>query len=223
MRLGGLMLLVSLVQVACSVAAVLPRRAHRHGLRRGRARLGLPPRRRVLHARGEPVRRAVADHADARTTCSRCRCSCSRPARCWSPRRSCASAAIVMALREDVGPVVAGRGVRARAGRRPSGSIIARMVPRFRPDADDASTRSTGCCASRSPASGWCGRSSASRWRRARFGEANADLTAVAHQRGPAAGADLPDRDAGAQRVQRRGAVVRRRCGWTPGRCRSAR
>ena len=41
--------------------------------------------------------------------------------------------------------------------------------------------------------------------------------------RGPAPGADVPDRHAGAQRVERRGAVVRRRRASTRARCRSAR
>ncbi len=56
-----------------------------------------------------------------------------------------------------------------------------------------------------------------------RFGEANADLTATALRVGRLHGADLPDRDAGAQRLQRRGAVVRRGAGSTPARSRSAR
>ena len=47
-----------------------------------------------------------------------------------------------------------------------------------------ASTRSTGSCASRSPASAWCARSSASRTRPQRFGQANDDLTDVAVRAG---------------------------------------
>ena len=102
-------------------------------------------------------------------------------------------------------PVLAGAGRACRCWPVAIGLIIGRMVPQFRRDAGHASTRSTGCCASRSPASGWCGRSSASRVETARFGEANAraDRRPPLRRR-PAAGADLPDRHAGAQRVQRR-------------------
>ena len=62
LRLGGVMLLVSVVQVACSIAAVYLGSRTATGVRGGRARRGLPPRRRVLRPRGRPVRGAVADH-----------------------------------------------------------------------------------------------------------------------------------------------------------------
>ena len=57
--------------------------------------------------------------------------------------------------------------------------------------------------------------------RRFGAGQQRADRHRAARR--PADGADLPDRDAGAQRVQRRGAVVRRLPGRRRARCRSAR
>ena len=84
---------------------------------------------------------------------------------------------IIMALREDVGLswllVVSVPGCWCSSiglDHQPDGAAVPA-------DADPASTRSTGCCASRSPASGWSGRSSASRDETARFGGANAELT----------------------------------------------
>ena len=84
---------------------------------------------------------------------------------------------VVMAMREDLGlswlllvtiPALLLAIVRDRQpdGARASGSCRS------------ASTRSTGCCASRSPASGWCVPSCASRTRPQRFGVANDELTA---------------------------------------------
>ena len=114
---------------------------------------------------------------------------------------------IVMALREDVGlswlmGQRAGAGGRHRADHPPDGAAVPA-------DAGRASTRSTGCCASRSRASGWSARSSASRRGRAvRRRQRRPDRHRAAGR--AAAGADLPDRDAGVQRVERRGAVVRR-------------
>ena len=56
-----------------------------------------------------------------------------------------------------------------------------------------------------------------------RFGRANDDLTDTALRGRPAAGLDVPDRDARPQRVERRRAVVRRRPDRQRARCRSAR
>ena len=112
-----------------------PRLAHRHGLRRGRACVGLPPRRRVLHAGGEPVRRTVADHAvhERRAAGADARAHLLHDAgrRADHVRRRDRDGAA-----RGRGPVVAGRGVRAGAGgggrddRRPDGAAVP-------PDADD--------------------------------------------------------------------------------------
>ena len=56
-----------------------------------------------------------------------------------------------------------------------------------------------------------------------RFGEANADLTDTATSVGRLMALDLPDRDVDPERVQRRGAVVRRPPDRRRRRCRSAR
>ena len=140
-----------------------------------------------------------------------------------SPRRSCAIGGIIMALREDVGAVV------AAARRVPVllvsvGLIIGAdgaAVPR---DAG-AIDRSTGCCASRSPASAWSARSCASRdearalRRRERRPHGDTALRV-----GKLHGADVPDRHARVQRVERRGALVRRVTASTDGaHARSAR
>ena len=58
---------------------------------------------------------------------------------------------------------------------------------------------------------------------RERFGEANDRLTDTAMQRRAPAGLHVPDRPAGAERLQRRGAVVRRAPHRRRRRCRSAR
>ena len=116
---------------------------------------------------------------------------------------------VIMALREDLGlgwilaVVVPALFVCV-------GFVVSRMVPELPADAGAASTRSTGCCASRSPASGWSARSSASRTRPQRFGKANDDLTDVAVARRPLDGDDVPAGDAGRERLQRRGDLVRR-------------
>jgi ATP-binding cassette subfamily B multidrug efflux pump len=116
---------------------------------------------------------------------------------------------IVMALREDVGLSWLPRWSRAGAGHRAIGLIVTRMVPQFR-RMQERIDRSTGCCASRSPASGWCAPSCASpHERRAlRRGQRRPHRHRAAGR--PADGADVPDRDARAQRVERRGALVRR-------------
>ena len=62
-------------------------------------------------------------------------------------------------------------------------------------DAGPHRRASTGCCASRSPASASCARSCASRTRRERFQDGNDELTRTALARRPADGADVPDRD----------------------------
>ena len=178
-------------------------------LRRARTAMGfgrdlrgrdLPPGRAVLPARGAAVRRAVADHpqhqrraagADARADdlhdAGRARRSCASAASSWRCARtsgcpgcwpSCVPALLIVGVA--------------------SSSADGAAVPR---DAGAHRRRSTGCCASRSPASAWCARSCASRTRRERFAAANADLTDDRAARRPAAGADVPDRDAGAQRL----------------------
>ena len=75
------------------------------------------------------------------------------------------------------------------------------------------STRSTGCCASRSPASASSGPSCASRdeTRAVRRGQRRPDRHGAARR--PADGADVPDRHADPQRLERRRALVRRRPG----------
>ena len=103
LRTGGWMLLVTVVQIVCSIVAVYF--GARAAMSFGRDLRGgdLPPGRRVLRPRGRPVRRAVADHphhqrraagADAR-----------RDDLHDAGRRAdhVRSAASIMALREDVG------------------------------------------------------------------------------------------------------------------------
>ena len=74
--------------------------------------------------------------------------------------------------------VVAAAGRACRCWSSVVGLIIVRMRPLFR-RMQERIDRSTGCCASRSPASGWSARSSATGTRRERFGGANAELTDV--------------------------------------------
>ena len=90
---------------------------------------------------------------------------------------------IFMAVREDVGlswlvavavPVLA---VIDRPHRQPDGPAVPARCRR-------TSTASTGCCASRSPASGWSARSSASRTRPSASATANAELTDTAIRAG---------------------------------------
>ena len=110
------------------------------------------------------------------------------------------------------------RGPRAvvAAGRSPSPCCSCdrardhRMVPRLPARCRSASTRSTGSCASRSPASGSCAPSSASRTRRARFGDGQrrADRRRAAHR--PLDGGDVPARHADREPVRRRRDLVRR-------------
>ena len=83
-----------------------------------------------------------------------------------------------MALREDVGAVVAARSSAIPvAGRSSSASIVVPHGAAVPADAGRASTASTGCCASRSPASASSGPSCASRTRPSASPTANADLT----------------------------------------------
>ena len=63
MRTGGWMLLVSALQITCSIVAVYLARADGDGLRPRRTGGGLRPGDELLRPRGQPVRRAVADHA----------------------------------------------------------------------------------------------------------------------------------------------------------------
>ena len=166
---GGVMLAVTLVQVVC---------AHRRGLLR-------------------VARRPWASGATCAAACST-RCPASRPRRSatfGAPSLitritndvqqvqmlvlmtctllvaapiTCVGG-IIMALREDVGLswilTVSHPGAGHR--RRPRGLAHGPAVPA---SCRSASTGSTRCCASRSPASGWCGPSCASRTRRQRFG-----------------------------------------------------
>ena len=220
LRLGGLMLLISLVQVACSIAAV------HHGARTATG-LGADVRAavfhrvgRVLHAGGGPVRRAVADHAmhERRPAGADARAHLLHDAgrRADHVRRRDRHGAAR-------GPraVVAGRGVRPGAGggdrrdRRPDGAAVPPHAVddrRGQPGAARADRRDPGGAGVRPRAAGDGA---------VRQGERGPH--GGRHQRRPAAGADLPGRDAGAQRVQRRGAVVRRPAGRRRGRCRSAR
>ncbi len=86
---------------------------------------------------------------------------------------------IVMAMREGFVAVVAaarqraGAGARRRLHRQPDD-------PRLPPACRSAPTTSTGCCASRSPGSASCGRSSASDSEAARFATTNDELTDAA-------------------------------------------
>ena len=85
---------------------------------------------------------------------------------------------VVMALRQDVGLSVVLVVAMPRRRRRARDASSARWC---RPSAGcrTTSTTSTASCGSRSPASGWCAPSSASREETERFAEANAD----AHRR----------------------------------------
>ena len=210
LRLGGLMLLISLVQVACSIAAVHHGARTATGFGARRAGLGLPPRRGVLDAGGGAVRRAVADHpmherrpagADARAhllhDAGRRADHVHRRDRHGAARRPRA--------------VVAGRGVRPGAGRgdrrdrRPDGAPVppdAVDDRRGQPGAARADRRDPGGAGVRPRAAG----DGAVR-------EGQRGPHGGGHQRRPAAGADLPGGPAGAQRVERRGAVVRRPAG----------
>ena len=76
LRTGGIMLVVSLVQILCSVTAVWFAARTAMALRPRRPSGDLPPGRFVLPARGPALRRALADHPRAPTTSSRSRCWC---------------------------------------------------------------------------------------------------------------------------------------------------
>ena len=210
------MLLITVVQIVCSIDRRLLRRPDGDGLRPRRARRAL------FHQVGEFSAREVA-HFGAPSLITRttndvqqvqmlvlmtCTMLVSAPIMCVG--------GIVMALRQDLGlswllvVSVPALLLSHRLDRPPDGAA----VPAH---AGAASTRSTGCCASRSSASASSGRSSASRTRRARFARRQRRADRHGAARRPADGADVPDRDAGAQRLERRRAVVRRR----PGRRRS--
>ena len=171
------MLAVTLLQIVCSIAAVYFGARTAMGFGRDVRSARLPPRRRVLRARGRPVRRAVADHpqherraagADARADVVH---DAGRRADHVRRRRRHGAA-------RGRRPVLADGGLRARADRRRSGSS-SRGWCRSSGSCRRASTPSTACCASRSPASAWCARSCASRSRPRGSHAANAD----AHRR----------------------------------------
>ena len=116
LRLGGVMLAVTVVQVVCSIAAVY------FGARTAMG-FGRDVRAAVFHrvgafsaARGRPVRRAVADHPHARTTYSRSRCSCCITCTMMVAAPIMCVGGIIMALREDLGLswLIAGQRARAR-------------------------------------------------------------------------------------------------------------
>ena len=215
------MLLVSLVQIVCSIAAVYFGARAAMGFGRDvRAAIF----RRVGAFSAREVARFGAPSLITRNTndvqqvqmlvLMTCTMLVAAPIMCVG--------GIIMALREDVGlswlmlvsvPVLVGR----------RSALIIRGWCRSSGSCRPGSTRSTGCCASRSPASGWSARSSASRTRRDRFAGANAELTDTALRAGRLHGVDLPDGHAGAERLQRRGALVRRAPGGRRRRSRSAR
>ena len=143
----------------------LLRRARRDGVRPRRAAGDLPPGRRVLRARGGPVRRPVADHPhhERRAAGADARADDLHAAR--RRPRSCRSAASSSRCRQDVGAVLDPRRRGAGAAARRRSASSPRMVPQFR-GCRCGSTRSTGCCASSSPASASSAPSCASRSRR---------------------------------------------------------
>ena len=208
---GGWMLAVTLLQIACSIAAVYFGARAAMGFGRD-VRVGdLPPA-----SASSPRARSTAFGAPSLITRNTndvqqvqmlvlmtCTMLVAAPIMCVG--------GIVMALREDVGLswllVVSVPG----AGRSRSASIIVRMVPQFRLmqariDAVNRVLREqiTGIRVVRAFV-----REPVETERFAR-GQRRRSPT-IALPRRAAAGADVPDRDAGAQRLERRGAVVRRR------------
>ena len=111
------------------------------------------------------------------------------------------------------------RGLRPRPGCSPSSSRRCSSAVGLRGQPDGAQLpRDAGAhrrgqpasCASRSPASGWSARSSASPTRPSGSRDANDDLTDVAVRAGRWHGDDVPAGDADPERLHRRGALVRR-------------
>ena len=220
LRTGGWMLLVTLIQVLCSIAAVY------HGSRIAMG-FGRDVRGAMFHRVGEfsarEVNRFGAPSLITRNTndvqqvqmlvLMTCTMLVAAPIMCVG--------GVVMALREDVGlswlmavcvPVlVAGD----RRGDRADGAAVpghADPHRRGQPDPARADHRHPGGAGVRPGAAG----DPAVRGR-----ERRADRRR--HPGRPAAGADLPDRHAGAERVQRGRALVRRRAGGRRAPCRSAR
>ena len=172
------MLLFAIVQVVFAVAAVYCRRQGRDELRSRHPGGPVPPGHRLLGPGGRHVRRAVADHphhqrraagADARGDGVH-----DGHRRADHDRR-----------RRDHGaapgrrPVDRAPGRHAAGGRRARDASSARWCRRS-VGCRTTSTPSTASCGSRSPASGWCGPSPASRRRPSASRSANADLTATA-------------------------------------------
>ena len=167
---GGVMLAVSLVQIVCAVTAVW------FGARTAMG-FGRDLRRELFHRVGSFSTREVqqfgAPSLITRTTndvqqvqmlvLMGCTMAVSAPIMMVG--------GVLMALREDIGPRLDPR--RRGAGAVPHASASwsagwCRASGRCRA----GSTRSTGCCASRSPASAWSAPSSASRTSSERFGQA---------------------------------------------------
>ena len=130
---------------------------------------------------------------------------------------------IVMALRQDLGLSWLMRGQRAGAAASRSALIVIADGAAVPADADPASTRVNRVLREQITGIRVVRAFVREPDETQRFGGANADLTETALRAGRLHGAHVPDRDAGAQRLQRRGALVRRRAGSTPARCRSAR
>ena len=178
-------------------------------LRPRRPRRPVPPRHRLLGPRGQPVRRAVAHHPHHQRRAAGADARRDGAARWRSPRRSPSSGGIVLALQQDVGPVVAACSSACPRSGSASGSIVRKMIPLFRlmqERIDGANSvlreQITGIRVVRAFV----------REPREveRFGEVNDDAHRGVAARRPPHGADVPDAPVHHQRVERGGAVVRR-------------
>ena len=222
MSTGGWMLRVTLLQIVCSVAAVY------FGARAGDGLRPRRPRGALFHRVGEFSAREVgrfgAPSLITRNTndvqqvqmlvLMTCTMLVAAPIMCVG--------GIIMAMQRGRRAVLADGGLRARAGRRDrarssrgwcrsSGSC--RCASTDQPGAARADHRHPGGARVRARAAS----------RRERFARRQRRRHGDRAARGPADGADVPDRHARAQRVERRGAVVRRGPHRRRARCRSAR
>ena len=129
---------------------------------------------------------------------------------------------VVMALREDVGAVVAAARQHPGARRQHRARRVA-DGPAVPGDAGAHRRRQPGAARADHRHPGGAGLRPRAATRRDRFGGANDELTDDVAARRPADGVHVPDRDAGPQRVERRRALVRRRPDRRAATCRSAR
>ena len=181
-----------------------------HGLRPRRAQRPVPPGHRLLGPGGGPLRGAVAHHPHHQRRAAGADARADDLHAAGGRAHHHASAASSWPMREDAGPVVDPHGQHPRAGRRRGPGDLA-DGPAVPAHAGAHRRGQPRCCASRSPASGWCGPSSASPTRRG--ASARPTTTSPTRRCGPAGcmAFMFPIVMLVLNAVERRRAVVRRR------------